>query len=110
VNLPVMIFSYPAFKFMGLRSSLPLPHWYGIDSLPSFSFYSAHVIMQRSSLTGRKMFEMLAVFSAGRLLYLKFYSTSYLRILYSIGDTGRCTPNGYTSMSTASTTSTSLHL
>ena len=27
VNLPVMIFSYPAFKFMGLRSSLPLPHW-----------------------------------------------------------------------------------
>ncbi|OEL25957.1 Methylsterol monooxygenase 2-1, partial [Dichanthelium oligosanthes] len=26
VNLPVMIFSYPAFKFMGLRSSLPLPH------------------------------------------------------------------------------------
>lgn len=28
VNLPVMIFSYPAFKFMGLRSSLPLPHWY----------------------------------------------------------------------------------
>ncbi|GJN05202.1 hypothetical protein PR202_ga22811 [Eleusine coracana subsp. coracana] len=32
VNLPVMIFSYPAFKFMGLRSSLPLPHWYS-DSL-----------------------------------------------------------------------------
>ncbi|AQK97956.1 Methylsterol monooxygenase 2-2 [Zea mays] len=27
VNLPVMILSYPAFKFMGLRSSLPLPHW-----------------------------------------------------------------------------------
>lgn len=27
VNLPVIVFSYPAFKFMGLRSSLPLPHW-----------------------------------------------------------------------------------
>ena len=57
------------------------------------------------------MFEMLsAVFSAGRLSYLKFYSTLYWRILYSIGGTGHCTPNGYTSMSTASTTSTWLHL
>ena len=87
----------------------------GIGSLPSLSFYWAHVIyyiMQRSSLTGRKMFEtMLAVlFSAGRLLYLKLHSTLYWRILYSIGGTGHCTPNGYTSMSTASTTSTWLHL
>jgi hypothetical protein len=28
VNLPVMIFSYPVFKYMGMRSSLPLPSWY----------------------------------------------------------------------------------
>ena len=33
VNLPVMIFSYPAFRFMGLRSSLPLPHWYALTLL-----------------------------------------------------------------------------
>jgi len=82
----------------------------GIGSLPSLSFYWAHVIyyiMQRSSLTGRKMETMLAVlFSAGRLLYLKLHSTLYWRILYSTGGTGHCTPNGYTSMSTASTTST----
>ena len=62
-----------------------------------------------------KMFDMLPIFSAGRLLYLKFFSTLYSRILYSIGGTGHCTPNGCTSMSTVSTTSkqycfTSLHL
>ncbi|KAF5470506.1 hypothetical protein F2P56_011013 [Juglans regia] len=28
VNLPVMIISYPVFKYMGMRSSLPLPSWY----------------------------------------------------------------------------------
>lgn len=28
VNLPVMILSYPVFKYMGMRSSLPLPSWY----------------------------------------------------------------------------------
>ncbi|RYR65038.1 hypothetical protein Ahy_A03g011035 isoform A [Arachis hypogaea] len=28
VNLPVMIFSYPVFTYMGMRSSLPLPSWY----------------------------------------------------------------------------------
>lgn len=28
VNLPVMMFSYPVFRFMGMRSSLPLPSWY----------------------------------------------------------------------------------
>lgn len=28
VNLPVMLLSYPVFKFMGMRSSLPLPSWY----------------------------------------------------------------------------------
>jgi hypothetical protein len=57
---------------------------------------------------------MLSIFSAGLWLYLKFFSILYLRILYSIGGTGHCTPNGYTSMSTVSTTSkqhcfTSLH-
>jgi 4-alpha-methyl-delta7-sterol-4alpha-methyl oxidase len=49
VNLPVMIFSYPAFKFMGLRSSLPLPHWTVVVSqvlfyfvLEDFIFYWGH--------------------------------------------------------------------
>jgi len=28
VNLPVMIFSYPVFRYMGMQSSLPLPSWY----------------------------------------------------------------------------------
>lgn len=28
VNLPVMIMSYPVFRFMGMRSTLPLPSWY----------------------------------------------------------------------------------
>ncbi|KAJ0021166.1 hypothetical protein Pint_32655 [Pistacia integerrima] len=32
VNLPVMILSYPVFKFMGMRSSLPLPSWYFQES------------------------------------------------------------------------------
>uniref|UniRef100_A0A0E0EC11 aldehyde oxygenase (deformylating) n=1 Tax=Oryza meridionalis TaxID=40149 RepID=A0A0E0EC11_9ORYZ len=49
VNLPVMVLSYPAFKFMGLRSSLPLPHWTVIVSqvlfyfvLEDFIFYWGH--------------------------------------------------------------------
>ncbi|KAH9609751.1 hypothetical protein KSS87_012741 [Heliosperma pusillum] len=28
VNLPVMLLSYPVFRSMGMRSSLPLPSWY----------------------------------------------------------------------------------
>ncbi|GJY87036.1 methylsterol monooxygenase 2-2 [Tanacetum coccineum] len=28
VNLPVTLASYPVFRFMGMRSSLPLPSWY----------------------------------------------------------------------------------
>lgn len=28
VNLPVMVFSYPVFRYMGMQSSLPLPSWY----------------------------------------------------------------------------------
>uniref|UniRef100_A0A803KRS2 Fatty acid hydroxylase domain-containing protein n=1 Tax=Chenopodium quinoa TaxID=63459 RepID=A0A803KRS2_CHEQI len=28
VNLPVMLLSYPVFRAMGMRSSLPLPSWY----------------------------------------------------------------------------------
>nr|GMD23972.1 methylsterol monooxygenase 2-2 [Ipomoea batatas] len=28
VNLPVMVLSYPVFRYMGMRSSLPLPSWY----------------------------------------------------------------------------------
>ncbi|KAG2559475.1 hypothetical protein PVAP13_8NG298500 [Panicum virgatum] len=39
VNLPVIIFSYPAFKFMGLRSSLPLPHWYRTVVVSQVAFY-----------------------------------------------------------------------
>ncbi|KAL6516430.1 Methylsterol monooxygenase 2-2 [Orobanche gracilis] len=33
VNLPVMILSYPVFKFMGMRSTLPLPSWYNQEYL-----------------------------------------------------------------------------
>ena len=49
VNLPVIIFSYPAFKFMGLRSSLPLPHWYRFASFlvlllsPRYILYHAKI-------------------------------------------------------------------
>ncbi|KAL2349370.1 hypothetical protein Fmac_003370 [Flemingia macrophylla] len=28
VNLPIIIISYPLFKYMGMRNSLPLPSWY----------------------------------------------------------------------------------
>ncbi|URE45168.1 HLH [Musa troglodytarum] len=49
VNLPVMLVSYPTFRFMGLRSSLPLPHWSVIISqiifyfiLEDFVFYWGH--------------------------------------------------------------------
>ncbi|XP_073113202.1 very-long-chain aldehyde decarbonylase GL1-8 isoform X1 [Elaeis guineensis] len=49
VNLPVMTASYPAFRYMGLRSSLPLPHWSVVLSqmlfyfiLEDFVFYWGH--------------------------------------------------------------------
>ncbi|KAK2428413.1 sterol 4-alpha-methyl-oxidase 2-2 [Trifolium repens] len=49
VNLPVMIFSYPVFKYMGMRSSLPLPSWNIILTqimfyfiLEDFIFYWGH--------------------------------------------------------------------
>ncbi|XWS74081.1 hypothetical protein CRYUN_Cryun02cG0184900 [Craigia yunnanensis] len=32
VNLPLMIVSYPVFRFMGMKSSLPLPSWYFQES------------------------------------------------------------------------------
>ncbi|RRT53171.1 hypothetical protein B296_00049984 [Ensete ventricosum] len=82
VNLPVMLVSYPTFRFMGLRSSLPLPHWYSIVPLKCFG----------------KTFECLSS-------YLKLSFTSSWRISCSIGDTGYCIPNGYTSMFTVSITS-----
>ncbi|KAK2428336.1 sterol 4-alpha-methyl-oxidase 2-2 [Trifolium repens] len=52
VNLPVMIFSYPVFKYMGMRSSLPLPSWNIILTqimfyfiLEDFIFYWGHRIL-----------------------------------------------------------------
>ncbi|XP_052203466.1 methylsterol monooxygenase 2-2 isoform X4 [Diospyros lotus] len=49
VNLPVMIASYPVFRFMGMRSSLPLPSWKVISTqilfyfiLEDFVFYWGH--------------------------------------------------------------------
>jgi hypothetical protein len=39
VNLPLVLFTYPAFKFMGLRSSLPLPHWYQALHFLSPNYY-----------------------------------------------------------------------
>ncbi|CAL9189155.1 unnamed protein product [Musa hybrid cultivar] len=52
VNLPVMLISYPAFRYMGLRSSLPLPNWTVIVSqilfyfiLEDFVFYWGHRIL-----------------------------------------------------------------
>ncbi|GFZ13270.1 sterol 4-alpha-methyl-oxidase 2-1 [Actinidia rufa] len=52
VNLPVMIFSYPVFRFMGMRSSLPLPSWKVISTqilfyfiLEDFVFYWGHRIL-----------------------------------------------------------------
>lgn len=39
VNLPVMIFSYPVFKYMGMQTTLPLPSWYA-----AFPFADLNVI------------------------------------------------------------------
>ncbi|PKU69414.1 Methylsterol monooxygenase 2-2 [Dendrobium catenatum] len=47
-----MIFSYPVFRWMGLKTSLPLPHWYVILSqvvfyfiLEDFVFYWGHRVL-----------------------------------------------------------------
>ncbi|BAT99580.1 methylsterol monooxygenase 2-2 [Vigna umbellata] len=52
VNLPVMIFSYPVFSYMGMRSSLPLPSWKTVLTqiifyfiLEDFIFYWGHRIL-----------------------------------------------------------------
>ncbi|GMP89481.1 hypothetical protein CsSME_00041033 [Camellia sinensis var. sinensis] len=52
VNLPVMVVSYPVFRFMGMRSSLPLPSWKVISIqilfyfiLEDFVFYWGHRIL-----------------------------------------------------------------
>ncbi|XP_027109501.1 methylsterol monooxygenase 2-2 isoform X2 [Coffea eugenioides] len=52
VNLPVMVFSYPVFRYMGMRSSLPLPSWKVISTqilfyfiLEDFVFYWGHRIL-----------------------------------------------------------------
>ncbi|THG06844.1 hypothetical protein TEA_030026 [Camellia sinensis var. sinensis] len=52
VNLPVMIASYPVFRAMGMRSSLPLPSWKVISTqilfyfiLEDFVFYWGHRIL-----------------------------------------------------------------
>nr|POE82579.1 isoform 2 of methylsterol monooxygenase 2-2 [Quercus suber] len=42
VNLPVMLLSYPIFKFMGMRSSLPLLSWYSQE----YSFYADYVLLR----------------------------------------------------------------
>ncbi|GMP49210.1 hypothetical protein CsSME_00016263 [Camellia sinensis var. sinensis] len=41
VNLPVMIASYPVFRAMGMRSSLPLPSWYFQES----NFYADFILL-----------------------------------------------------------------
>ncbi|XP_071737478.1 methylsterol monooxygenase 2-2 [Rutidosis leptorrhynchoides] len=52
VNLPVMIASYPVFRFMGMRSSLPLPSWKVMSTqilfyfvVEDFIFYWGHRIL-----------------------------------------------------------------
>ncbi|XP_010931225.1 very-long-chain aldehyde decarbonylase GL1-8 isoform X1 [Elaeis guineensis] len=52
VNLPVMILSYPTFRYMGLKSSLPLPPWSVVLSqilfyfiLEDFVFYWGHRLL-----------------------------------------------------------------
>ncbi|WJX93677.1 Methylsterol monooxygenase 2-2 [Trifolium repens] len=52
VNLPLMIFSYPVFRYMGMRSSLPLPSWRVVLTqiifyfiLEDFVFYWGHRIL-----------------------------------------------------------------
>uniref|UniRef100_A0A0V0IBX6 Putative ovule protein n=1 Tax=Solanum chacoense TaxID=4108 RepID=A0A0V0IBX6_SOLCH len=45
VNLPILIVTYPLFKFMGMRSTLPLPSWYFLAlCIPSLScVMSTHI-------------------------------------------------------------------
>ncbi|MED6143634.1 Methylsterol monooxygenase 2-2 [Stylosanthes scabra] len=52
VNLPVMLFSYPVFRYMGMRSSLPLPSWKVVLAqiifyfiLEDFVFYWGHRVL-----------------------------------------------------------------
>lgn len=52
VNLPIVLISYPAFRYMGMKSSLPLPHWTSIlfqiivyFILEDFVFYWGHRIL-----------------------------------------------------------------
>ncbi|XP_022853237.1 methylsterol monooxygenase 2-2-like isoform X2 [Olea europaea var. sylvestris] len=52
VNLPVMVLSYPIFRYMGMRSTLPLPSWKIISIqilfyfiLEDFVFYWGHRIL-----------------------------------------------------------------
>ncbi|CAN4100994.1 unnamed protein product [Withania somnifera] len=52
VNLPLMMASYPVFKLMGMRSTLPLPSWKVISTqvlfyfiLEDFVFYWGHRIL-----------------------------------------------------------------
>ncbi|XAR58952.1 Methylsterol monooxygenase [Bertholletia excelsa] len=52
VNLPVMLVSYPVFRIMGMRSSLPLPSWKVISTqilfyfiLEDFVFYWGHRVL-----------------------------------------------------------------
>ncbi|KAJ8439850.1 hypothetical protein Cgig2_003916 [Carnegiea gigantea] len=49
VNFPVMLLSYPVFKFMGMRSSLPLPSWYFQEHmLLGKLLTSEHILFQRT--------------------------------------------------------------
>ncbi|KAG2670074.1 hypothetical protein I3760_14G066900 [Carya illinoinensis] len=52
VNLPVMVISYPVFKYMGMQSSLPLPSWNVVLTqiifyfiLEDFVFYWGHRVL-----------------------------------------------------------------
>lgn len=52
VNLPIMLVSYPAFRYMGMKSSLPLPDWRSVlfqiafyFILEDFVFYWGHRVL-----------------------------------------------------------------
>ncbi|XP_019070040.1 4-methylsterol oxidase isoform X1 [Solanum lycopersicum] len=52
VNLPILIVTYPLFKFMGMRSTLPLPSWKVVSTqvlfyfiLEDFVFYWGHRVL-----------------------------------------------------------------
>ncbi|KAL2925211.1 Methylsterol monooxygenase 2-2, partial [Bienertia sinuspersici] len=58
VNLPVMLLSYPVFRAMGMRSSLPLPSWKEVVPqiifyfiLEDFVFYWGHRVLHTSGYT-----------------------------------------------------------